>query len=513
MIGTLALAGIFPFAGFWSKDEILVDRRAERLRGVHGRRPRRRVPDRGLHDPLRLPHVLRRVPRPRATRTSRRRRSRCRSIILAVLSHRRRPRSTPRRSASRSSPSGSSRVGAVPRARAPPDVRLRARRRSRSRSRSLAIGIAAFFWFRARGARARSRASPSATGWRTAGYTFLVNKYYLDDLYEDVIVAGDQGPDRPGVVLVQPARHRRRGERRRARAPRVSAAARYDVVDQEAVDGAVNGHRPRDRRGRRRCCASSSRVECSATRCSCSRPWGSSASLHRRSSLSGGDRPQMDWFDDWALTLAVFLPARRAWRSCCSSRRRRRRRSRSSRSSRRWSRSRSASASSPTSTTTAPAMLQFQVNEAWIDVINARYHLGIDGISLPLLILSMFITRAVRHLLVEPLPGAAQPEGVPRADPPARGRHERHVRRPGPHPLLHLLRDRPAPDVLHDRRLGRSEPRVRVDQVLPLHAVRLGADAAELPGALLPVEAADLRHRRRSSSLARRRASRTARSC
>ena len=27
MIGTLALAGIFPFAGFWSKDEILVDRR------------------------------------------------------------------------------------------------------------------------------------------------------------------------------------------------------------------------------------------------------------------------------------------------------------------------------------------------------------------------------------------------------------------------------------------------------------------------------------------------------
>ena len=24
MIGTLALAGIFPFAGFWSKDEILL---------------------------------------------------------------------------------------------------------------------------------------------------------------------------------------------------------------------------------------------------------------------------------------------------------------------------------------------------------------------------------------------------------------------------------------------------------------------------------------------------------
>jgi NADH-quinone oxidoreductase subunit M len=37
-------------------------------------------------------------------------------------------------------------------------------------------------------------------------------------------------------------------------------------------------------------------------------------------------------------------------------------------------------------------VLQFRVNEPWIDVIKARYHLGLDGISLPLLILSMVIT-------------------------------------------------------------------------------------------------------------------------
>ncbi|MBA2752471.1 MAG: NADH-quinone oxidoreductase subunit M [Actinobacteria bacterium] len=36
--------------------------------------------------------------------------------------------------------------------------------------------------------------------------------------------------------------------------------------------------------------------------------------------------------------------------------------------------------------------LQFEVNRPWIDVINSRYHMGVDGISLPLLALSMLIT-------------------------------------------------------------------------------------------------------------------------
>ena len=36
--------------------------------------------------------------------------------------------------------------------------------------------------------------------------------------------------------------------------------------------------------------------------------------------------------------------------------------------------------------------MQFRVNEPWIDVIHARYQLGIDGIALPMLILSMVIT-------------------------------------------------------------------------------------------------------------------------
>src|SRR5689334_20195118 len=36
--------------------------------------------------------------------------------------------------------------------------------------------------------------------------------------------------------------------------------------------------------------------------------------------------------------------------------------------------------------------LQFQANERWIEVINSRYHVGIDGISLPLVLLTMLVT-------------------------------------------------------------------------------------------------------------------------
>jgi NADH-quinone oxidoreductase subunit M len=36
--------------------------------------------------------------------------------------------------------------------------------------------------------------------------------------------------------------------------------------------------------------------------------------------------------------------------------------------------------------------LQFDINKPWIDVIQSRYHMGLDGISLPLLLLSMAVT-------------------------------------------------------------------------------------------------------------------------
>jgi NADH-quinone oxidoreductase subunit L len=73
-----------------------------------------------------------------------------------------------------------------------------------------------------------------------AGKTFLVNKYYLDYLYEDVIVAGIRGPVANGVYWVNQhiidnvLNYTGKGAR-------VVGRFTYDVIDQKGVDGAVNG--------------------------------------------------------------------------------------------------------------------------------------------------------------------------------------------------------------------------------------------------------------------------------
>src|SRR5689334_5274583 len=98
----------------------------------------------------------------------------------------------------------------------------------------------------------------------------------------------------------------------------------------------------------------------------------------------------MDWFDNWALTLAVFIPIvgmvivlliPKAEDNLIK-----------------------AVALLATLLTGADGIgilanfnlddggLQFQANEKWIDVIHSRYHVGIDGISLPLVLLTMLVT-------------------------------------------------------------------------------------------------------------------------
>ncbi|MFZ4514768.1 MAG: complex I subunit 4 family protein [Acidimicrobiia bacterium] len=98
----------------------------------------------------------------------------------------------------------------------------------------------------------------------------------------------------------------------------------------------------------------------------------------------------MNWFDHWALPLAVFLPllgfvAVMLWPKADET-------------------GTKAVALISTLITFgvgiallfrfnySSSALQFHVDKEWIPVINSRFHLGVDGIALPLLILSMFIT-------------------------------------------------------------------------------------------------------------------------
>ena len=76
------------------------------------------------------------------------------------------------------------------------------------------------------------------------------------------------------------------------------------------------------------------------------------------------------------------------------------------------------------------------------------------------------------------------------------GAAERRVRGARRGAVLRVLRGHADPDVHHHRRLGRRQPGLRGAQVLPLHAVRLAADAGR---AALPVQQVR-RQLRRSST-------------
>lgn len=99
----------------------------------------------------------------------------------------------------------------------------------------------------------------------------------------------------------------------------------------------------------------------------------------------------MSWFDDWALHLAIFLPVVGAVAVACTPQRHER--------SHRWI----ALSFSGAVLAVGVYLLatfdyanagdaQLETNIGWIDVLNSRYHVLVDGISLPLMVLSMLIT-------------------------------------------------------------------------------------------------------------------------
>jgi NADH-quinone oxidoreductase subunit L len=104
---------------------------------------------------------------------------------------------------------------------------------------AIGIGIAAYLWFQ-REELGPFRNFTQRNAAARAGYRFLEKKYYLDDLYEKVIVGGIKGPVArvsywinqhviDGVVNAI------------GRGTATVARETYDVIDQQVVDGAVNG--------------------------------------------------------------------------------------------------------------------------------------------------------------------------------------------------------------------------------------------------------------------------------
>src|SRR5689334_16233879 len=235
MVGTLALAGIFPFAGFWSKDEILVTAGRSNFDvfmvvGLVGAFLTAAYMTRcvyltffGEYRGHGHPHESERV-------------ITVPLIILAVFAVL----------------AGFLNAAAIhvekfkewvePRVSFPqlvhPEFDYPAAVISLSIA-ALGIGIAAYFWFKREELHALKDLTKRNKVANT-GYQFLVNKYYLDDLYENVIVAGIAGPIARASYWIN--QHVIDAVVNGAgKGARVVGKFTYERLDQKGVDGAVNG--------------------------------------------------------------------------------------------------------------------------------------------------------------------------------------------------------------------------------------------------------------------------------
>ena len=182
----------------------------------------------------------------------------------------------------------------------------------------------------------------------------------------------------------------------------------------------------------------------------------------------------------------VVVPAarRRAARAACRRQRRRARRERA-----RSARSRSSVSllvvrrrrcCSGGAFDPASADFQFVERHAWIPAFGIEYFVGVDGISLLLVVLTGFLT---------PLALLSSWESVHKKTSrrsrifvlAARDRDDRRVRRARPVPVLRVLGRDAHPDVLPHRDLGLRPAHLRGGQVLPLHDGRQRADAGRDP--------------------------------
>ena len=386
MIGTLALAGIFPFAGFWSKDEILVTAGKSGYDGFLVVGIVGAFLDRRVHGPLRVPDLLRRVPRARPP-------ARVRAHDHDPADHPRRVldrRRLPQRHAVRHRE-----VQGLVRAphRVPRAGRTRTSTTGWPRCPSaiavLGLGIGAYFFFRREELTSASRTSRSATVSPTPATRSSSTSTTSTTSTRTSSSTGHaaRSPGRPtGSTRTSSTGSSTRWGGVPAKLGRVT----YDVRRPTRRRRRDQRHRDRDGHGGRRGPQGPVGPRPAVRADPVRRGHAARARhLHHQHRLAEG-RTAMDWFDDWALTLAVFIPLvgmavvlllPKAQEQAVKV---------------------TALVASLASLGIGIAILadfnydqagrlQFQANEPWIDVIHSRYHIGIDGISLPLLILTMII--------------------------------------------------------------------------------------------------------------------------
>ena len=73
------------------------------------------------------------------------------------------------------------------------------------------------------------------------------------------------------------------------------------------------------------------------------------------------------------------------------------------------------------------SIYQFGTTLPWIESIGSSYHIGLDGISLPMLVLSTFVTVLAIVYSWNHWEEPRNPKSVPHSDPHARNGHERHL--------------------------------------------------------------------------------------
>ena len=140
--------------------------------------------------------------------------------------------------------------------------------------------------------------------------------------------------------------------------------------------------------------------------------------------------------------------------------------------SRRSPRSPSGRSCSAASTSTGPPASDRQ---SWFSDLGVSYHVGFYGFSLWLAGLTVVVCAAAIGYALLGRPRARSRLSRPAALPD--GLDRRRLYRPGPSPLLRLLRGDADSDLRPDRRLGRSGARARDGDLRHLHDGRLAADA------------------------------------